>query len=165
MSKVNWSSPKVFWTTFHHSQVVQVINSTLDCWTSPKMVSLLLPLPLWHLFLKTILFIHLFLFLAMLGLPCYVGFSLVVASEATLQLWCSDFPLQWLLLLWSMGSRACGFQLFQLSVCRASQVAQKQRICLPGDFKGRGLDPWVRKIPWRRKWQPTLVFLPGKSHG
>ena len=26
-------------------------------------------------------------------------------------------------------------------------------------------DPWVGKIPWRRKWQPTLVFLPGKSHG
>ena len=25
-------------------------------------------------------------------------------------------------------------------------------------------DPWVRKIPWRRKWQPTPVFLPGKSH-
>ena len=27
------------------------------------------------------------------------------------------------------------------------------------------LDPWVRRIPWRRKRQPTLVFLPGKSHG
>ena len=26
-------------------------------------------------------------------------------------------------------------------------------------------DPWFRKIPWRRKWQPTLVFLPGKPHG
>ena len=25
--------------------------------------------------------------------------------------------------------------------------------------------PWVRKIPWRRKWQPMPVFLPGKSHG
>ena len=25
--------------------------------------------------------------------------------------------------------------------------------------------PWVGKIPWRRKWQPTLVSLPGKSHG
>ena len=25
--------------------------------------------------------------------------------------------------------------------------------------------PWVGKIPWRRKWQPTLVFLPGKCHG
>ena len=28
-----------------------------------------------------------------------------------------------------------------------------------------GLDPWVRKIPWRRKWQLTPVFLPGNSHG
>ena len=26
-------------------------------------------------------------------------------------------------------------------------------------------DPWVGKIPWRKKWQPTPVFLPGKSHG
>ena len=26
-------------------------------------------------------------------------------------------------------------------------------------------DPWIRKIPWNRKWQPTPVFLPGKSHG
>ena len=25
-------------------------------------------------------------------------------------------------------------------------------------------DPWVRNIPWRRKWQLTPVFLPGKSH-
>ena len=24
---------------------------------------------------------------------------------------------------------------------------------------------WVRKIPWRRKWQPTPVFLPGESQG
>ena len=28
-----------------------------------------------------------------------------------------------------------------------------------------GFDPWVGKIPWRRKWQPTPVHLPGKSHG
>ena len=26
-------------------------------------------------------------------------------------------------------------------------------------------DPWVGKIPWRRKWLPVPVFLPGKSHG
>ena len=26
-------------------------------------------------------------------------------------------------------------------------------------------NPWVRKIPWRRTWQPTLLFFPGKSHG
>jgi len=24
--------------------------------------------------------------------------------------------------------------------------------------------PWVGKTPWRRQWQPILVFLPGKSH-
>ena len=29
----------------------------------------------------------------------------------------------------------------------------------------RGFDPRVRKIPWRRGWQPTPVFLPGKSYG
>ena len=35
----------------------------------------------------------------------------------------------------------------------------------PLQCRRRGFDPWVRKIPWRRKWQPTLVFLPGESHG
>ena len=30
--------------------------------------------------------------------------------------------------------------------------------------RGR-FNPWVGKISWRRKWQPTPVFLPGKSHG
>ena len=29
----------------------------------------------------------------------------------------------------------------------------------------RGLHPWVGKVPWRRAWRPTLVFLPGESHG
>ena len=41
----------------------------------------------------------------------------------------------------------------------------------PGGSDGKNLpamqeawvDPWVRKIPWARKWQSTLVFLPGKS--
>ena len=28
-----------------------------------------------------------------------------------------------------------------------------------------GFNPWVRKIPWRREWQPTTVLFPGKSHG
>jgi len=27
-----------------------------------------------------------------------------------------------------------------------------------------GFDPWVGKIPWKRKWQPTPVPLPGKFH-
>ena len=31
--------------------------------------------------------------------------------------------------------------------------------------KTYGFDPWVRKIPWRRAWKPTSVFLPRKFHG
>ena len=30
---------------------------------------------------------------------------------------------------------------------------------------GDRFDPWVRKIPWRRKWQPIPVFFPGNFHG
>ena len=37
-----------------------------------------------------------------------------------------------------------------------------QRICL--QCRRLGLYPWVRKIPWGRKWQPTPIFLPGESH-
>ena len=38
----------------------------------------------------------------------------------------------------------------------------------PGAFglgRAPGFSPWVGKIPWRRKWQPTPVLLPGKFHG
>ena len=28
-----------------------------------------------------------------------------------------------------------------------------------------GFAPWVGKIPWRRKWQPTPIFFPGESNG
>jgi len=27
------------------------------------------------------------------------------------------------------------------------------------------MGPWVEKIPWRRKWQPTPIFLSGEPHG
>ena len=33
------------------------------------------------------------------------------------------------------------------------------------ETKRCGFNPWVRKILWRRAWQPTPVFLPGESHG
>ena len=45
----------------------------------------------------------------------------------------------------------------------ASLVAQRLK-CLPAMRRPR-FDPWVGKIPWRRKWQPTPVLLPGESHG
>ena len=42
-------------------------------------------------------------------------------------------------------------------------VSDGERTCLQC---GRpGFSPWVEMIPWRRKWQPTPLLLPGKSHG
>ena len=38
-----------------------------------------------------------------------------------------------------------------------------KRICL--QCKRPGFNPWVGKIPWRRKWQPTPVYWPGEFHG
>ena len=40
----------------------------------------------------------------------------------------------------------------------AFQAAQWSRIRRPA------FDPWVGTIPWKRKWQPTPVFLPAESH-
>ena len=34
-----------------------------------------------------------------------------------------------------------------------------------GNTGDRGFNPWVGKSPWRKKWQPIPVLLPGKSHG
>ena len=58
-----------------------------------------------------------------------------------------------------------------------SSMSAKTVLSFPGGTSGKestcqarrcrrcGFNPWVRKIPWRRKWQPTPVFLPGKFHG
>ena len=43
-------------------------------------------------------------------------------------------------------------------------VAQQVKKNLPA-VQERQANPWVGKIPWRRKWQPTTVFQPEKSHG
>ena len=40
----------------------------------------------------------------------------------------------------------------------------KEPTCQYRRHKTYGFNPWIRKIPWRRKWQPTPVFLPGEFH-
>ena len=62
-------------------------------------------------------------------------------------------------------------------LCRDSLLCFAQRLRLPGFPAGASdqesacqcrrcrFDPWVRKIPWGRKWPPTPVFSPGESHG
>ena len=44
-------------------------------------------------------------------------------------------------------------------------LSGKEFACQCGSLKQRRFDPWVRKTPWRRKWQPTPVSLPGESYG
>ena len=44
-------------------------------------------------------------------------------------------------------------------------VSGKEPACQCRRHNRWGFNPWVRKIPWRRWWQPIPVVLPGKSHG
>ena len=60
---------------------------------------------------------------------------------------------------WTWGTRLIP----RLLLVIWSLVAQMVRICL--QCRRPGFHPWVRKIPWRREWQPTPVLLPGQSHG
>ena len=49
-----------------------------------------------------------------------------------------------------------------------SGSVSKESTCKAGEcpqYKRPSSDPWVRKFPWRRKWQPTPIFLPGEVHG
>ena len=46
-----------------------------------------------------------------------------------------------------------------------SGTSGKESACQCRRHKRQPLSPWVGKIPWRRKWQPTPVFLPRKIHG
>ena len=45
-------------------------------------------------------------------------------------------------------------------LCTTTQVVLVVKIC---QCRGHEFDPWVGKIPWRRAWLPTPVFLPGES--
>ena len=56
------------------------------------------------------------------------------------------------------------FLLFNL-IPNVGSASGKEPTCQCRRHKRGRFDPWVGKIPWRRKWQHTPVFLPGKSHG
>ena len=44
-------------------------------------------------------------------------------------------------------------------------IVGKESTCQCRRHKRHGFDPWVRQIPWSRKWQPSPVVLTGKFHG
>ena len=58
----------------------------------------------------------------------------------------------------------CNFSA-KISVSRVLCLSGKESACQWRRCRRRGFSSWVQKIPWRREWLPTLVFLPGKSQG
>ena len=58
-------------------------------------------------------------------------------------------------MLWCLLRRTTG---------QPTWLSGKESTCLSGRHGRLGYDLRVRDIPWRRKWQPTPVFLPGKFH-
>ena len=60
--------------------------------------------------------------------------------------------------LWS-GSAPEGQEVGPLGSVGKESACQRRR------HRRWGSNPWVGKMPWRRKWHPTPVFLPGDSHG
>ena len=53
------------------------------------------------------------------------------------------------------------FSMFKLSWC----LSGKEYACQYRRHKRCEFNPWVGKMPWRRAWQPSPIFLPGESHG
>ena len=98
-------------------------------------------------------------FLNLLGHPN--RYKIILSSEELTGRWSKTFG--------SPVLGVCGACLVQFpplsSLSLFSTSAEKRickRICL--QCRRPGFDPWVRKILWKRKWQPTPVFLPGESH-
>ena len=65
----------------------------------------------------------------------------------------------WLLPTWSLFGR------YHFAWRFPKGLSVKESTCQCRSRWRCGFDPWVGKIPWRRKQQPTPVFLPGESHG
>ena len=75
--------------------------------------------------------------------------------------WFSSYLILWLTpVFYCILSKA--IFAWPLSPWGLSRRLSSKKICLPS--RRHRFDLWVGKIPWRRKWQPTPVFLPGKSH-
>ena len=82
-----------------------------------------------------------------------VGYGLNICVSPIFTCWNTDPSV--------FGDGAFGRQLELVEVMRVSQVVleAKEPTCQCKRHKRCGFDLWVGKIPWRRKWQPTPVFL------
>ena len=56
------------------------------------------------------------------------------------------------------------FRKLNMNIVILSVSPMAQGVKYPPAMQETQVDAWVKKIPWRRKWQPTPAFLPGESH-
>ena len=110
------------------------------------------------------------------GRPCFIVLLLVALCRYVLKNTSKKF--QNIGSLWQPSvEQACWCHFPKSGIFKLSVLFFRRNASFPGGTSGReavcqcrrgqsrGFDPWVGKIPWRRAWQPTLVFLPGESHG
>ena len=93
-------------------------------------------------------------------------------GDISLWLW---FAFPWWLVM--LNTYSCTYWLFACHLWENIYFGPLPKFCFPDGAGGKEptcqcrrhercrFDPWVRKILWRRAWQPTPVFLPGESHG
>ena len=89
-----------------------------------------------------------------------------------------NWLLNWLFLVLHPAGSSCSFWTclppwysrivwanpLNLFVCIFVSLVAQTVMNLPA-MRRPGFSPWVGKIPWRREWPPTPVFLPGEFHG
>ena len=100
----------------------------------------------------------------------HICWCLVQETQLLLNLWYLALPIVQNMSVFFFFKLACITSLaitliVQLTRGFSGGTSGKAPACQCRRHKRRGFDTWVRKIPWRRAWQSTPVFLPGESHG
>ena len=91
--------------------------------------------------------------------PKYWSFSTSSSNEYSGLI---SFRINWFDLLAVQGTLKSPLQNHSLKASIPGGSDSK-KICL--QCRRSRFNPWVRKIPWRRAWQPPPAFLPGEFHG
>ena len=88
------------------------------------------------------------------------GYNYLLVIAYAFTGWTEDFPSWAEEVVKKKKKKNCFMKLFQGLICPGGSYG---KVCL--QCRRCGLDPWVGKIPLRRKWQPIPVFFSRKSHG
>ena len=72
---------------------------------------------------------------------------------------------RWILYHWAPIEAPIVYSSYQFVQGCPRWLWDKESVHQHRGFRWHRFNPWVRKVPWGREWQPTAIFLPGKSHG